>query len=51
MASNSVLSIISIVCGLAVKILEILSAKGKTNDKSDRISKYTSVSDKLFEDD
>lgn len=50
MAAN-ITSLISTVCGIVIKILDILKARGKTNDKEDRISKYTDIADRLFSDD
>jgi hypothetical protein len=49
---NSILSIISILGTLVLKALEIFAAKGKMDDKENRINKYTStISTGLFEDD
>lgn len=49
---NSILSIISVLGTLVLKVLEIFAAKGKMDDKENRINKYTStISTGLFEDD
>ena len=50
-SSSGIIALVSGLCQLCAKVLDIVAAKGKTNDKDDRINKYTSVTNKLFEDD
>lgn len=49
--ATKIISLLTVICSIAVKVFDILAAKGKTDDKKNRINKYINASNRLFSDD